>query len=139
MCWENATTKGLPEVSSDFGWRYLSGTADFHVGWDIGVDRESGHEALSIANVKILNTGDDTYNGSWVEMEVIGTGEFIKYIQLDSVSTGVDRGYEYFTGETLGVIGNTGRSSGGIHLHMAIWDSASVYNGRPRGLGTTEM
>ena len=137
-CWQNATSKGLPTVTSDFGWRVLNNKNDFHVGWDIGVGAQSGHEALAIANVRILRADYDKYNGNFVEMEVIGTGEFIKYIHLDSVAAGVDRGDEFSTGDTLGIIGNTGQS-GGIHLHMAIWDSLDAYNGRPRGATETEI
>lgn len=132
-CWENITGYSVPYVTKDWGWRQKSnGTWDFHPAWDIGVNRERGHAAESIANVTILETGYDGNNGNYIEMEVNGSGEFIKYIHLDSIASGVNEGEHFRTGDTLGVVGDTGKADG-IHLHVTIWESIALYESRWSG------
>jgi murein DD-endopeptidase MepM/ murein hydrolase activator NlpD len=103
-------------ISSGYGWRKspFTGLREFHRGLDISSRR--GTPIIAPAEGKIISTGKDRY-----------IGKFIKIRHSDSVTTlyghlleyEVKKGQQVARGETIGLMGNTGMSTG-YHLHYEV-------------------
>jgi len=102
---------------------YASGT---HNGIDMGTN--VGTRVLSVATGKVIGTGNtDLYKGCWSYGKWVliehGNGLSTLYAHLSSIK--VNKGDIVGRGETIGLSGNTGYSTG-PHLHMTLFASAGV-------------
>ena len=114
--------------TSEFGWRdlYGNGNTSFHSGLDIAVPTGSSVLACSSGKVTVA-----TYNGGdagvYIEIKH-DNGLTSKYMHLSELLVSV--GDTVKAGETIGLSGNTGQSTG-PHLHFTILDpNGSAVNPR---------
>ena len=110
-------------ISSAFGWRKspFTGRREFHSGLDISSRR--GTPIIAPADGKVISAGKDRY-----------LGKFIKIAHTDSLTTiyghlmehKVEKGQQVKRGDLIGLMGNTGLSTG-HHLHYQVQkDNKSV-------------
>lgn len=103
-------------ISSGFGWRIspFTGRREFHIGVDI-VGRR-GTKIIAPASGVVINTGYDPWLGNYI---VVGHTEEIKtiYGHLSKISVSINGTVN--RGDTLGLMGNSGLSTGS-HLHYAV-------------------
>jgi len=85
-----------------------------HRGSDIGTSGQKGYYVALKKKGKVVNNDFDDTSGNWVGIDVGGGVEY-RFMHLAQRSP-LKVGQEY-NGETIGEIGNTGRSSG-EHLHF---------------------
>lgn len=97
-----------------------------------GIDLISSNpQVMATAEGQVVFTGIDPQGiyGNMVIVKHGDTGYFSLYGHLDSIGVGVGDTVE--TGETLGVMGNTGLSQG-AHLHLELrrgtWDESKQWN-----------
>lgn len=120
------------QITSYFGYRTLNGTTRLHAGVDIGQGNRTNVPIVSVANgtVSKVNTGCDPWNGylgnscggQWgnyimIKHNVNGTEYETVYAHLSAVL--VAEGQEVAKGQMIGIMGNSG-SSTGAHLHFEI-------------------
>jgi murein DD-endopeptidase MepM/ murein hydrolase activator NlpD len=107
-------TKGW--ISSNFGYRTspFTGKREFHKGLDIS--GPSGTPVYAPANGKVSFTGTDGGYGLCIVLNH-GNGITTRYAHLNR--TGVKVGQNVSRGEMIGLMGNTGRSTG-PHLHYEV-------------------
>lgn len=118
---------GTVRVSSPFGWRNISGEAQWHKGIDlVGTDKQICAVVGGTVGNSLIVT--DTSNRTW---------EWGNYIRIDG-----DDGYQYFychlsrrmvgkgdrveVGDVIGLEGSTGKSTGS-HLHFEMRKSGTSY------------
>ena len=110
-------------ISSGYGWRKspFTGRREFHSGLDISSRR--GTPILAPADGKVIKAGKNRY-----------LGKFIKIAHSDTLSTlyghllehKVEKGQLVKRGDVIGLMGNTGLSTG-HHLHYQVYkDEKSV-------------
>ena len=110
-------------ISSAFGWRKspFTGRREFHSGLDISSRR--GTPIIAPADGKVISAGKDRY-----------LGKYIKIAHTDSLTTiyghlmehKVENGQQVKRGDVIGLMGNTGLSTG-HHLHYQVQkDNKSV-------------
>jgi murein DD-endopeptidase MepM/ murein hydrolase activator NlpD len=98
-----------------------SGKGGFHNGLDFG--RNSGSSIFAVRNGKVIGSGNNggyAY-GQWLAIDH-GDGLVTLYGHLSSKS--VSKGNSVNTGQKIGVMGNTGYSTG-THLHFSVFDKKS--------------
>jgi len=105
------------EITSYYGWRrspFGGRKSTFHDGIDIG--NNVGTEVVTAADGKVISSG---WIGVYGKMIVIdhGNGFVTKYGHNSSLL--VKKGDEVKKGDTIALLGNTGRSTG-PHLHFTI-------------------
>ena len=110
-----------PRISSGFGWRKSPFTKrrEFHAGIDIRGPR--GTKILAPASGVVINRGYDQWIGNYL---VVQHTKEIKTIYGHLSRISVDKGIKVRRGDPLGLMGNTGLSTGS-HLHYAV-----IRNGR---------
>ncbi|WP_147384511.1 M23 family metallopeptidase [Paenibacillus sp. 1011MAR3C5] len=104
------------KLTSGFGYRMdpFTGRATFHAGIDI--DGEIGDVVFSAADGTVSDTGYDARLGNYVVIDHLGDLQ-TTYMHLKRIDAKV--GDDVVRGEKIGLIGNTGRSTG-PHLHFQI-------------------
>lgn len=110
-------------ISAGFGdQRIINGNSqNFHNGIDIAVPMGTPIKAMTSAVVAL--TGDFYYNGKFVLLDH-GKGLSSIYLHMSNIS--VKKGDFVRTGDKIGEVGSTGRSTGN-HLHWGIsWFGSAV-------------
>lgn len=104
------------QVTSGFGYRSdpFTGRATFHAGIDIV--GEIGDVVFSAADGTVSDTGYDSRLGNYIVIDHLGELQ-TAYMHLKRIDTKV--GDVIVQGEKIGLMGNTGRSTG-PHLHFQI-------------------
>lgn len=105
------------EVTSPFGPRDLGGGTEQHNGLDLALPL--GTPLPAIGAGKVVSVGEDQVFGRNVVYE-LDSGEVIRYahLRVDAPFL-VAEGQRIVPGQTVGVSGNTGRSTG-PHLHVSV-------------------
>jgi len=103
-------------ITSKFGYRKspFTGQREFHSGLDIA--NKSGTKIIATANGRISYAARKTYIGNLVIIDH-GFGKVTKYGHLKKVL--VKRGQKVKRGDVIGLVGNTGRSTG-PHVHYEV-------------------
>lgn len=99
-----------------------------HEGVDIFASR--GTPVIAVANGYITRTGNQGLGGKqvWLRDDEVGNSHY--YAHLDSILT--EDGKKVKTGDTLGLIGNTGNAAGGAtHLHFGIYSTGGAVDPYP--------
>ncbi|REK74657.1 M23 family peptidase [Paenibacillus paeoniae] len=104
------------QLTSGFGYRKdpFTGRATFHAGIDI--DGEIGDVVFSAADGTVSDTGYDSRLGNYIVIDHLGELQ-TTYMHLKRIDTKI--GEDVVRGEKIGLIGNSGRSTG-PHLHFQI-------------------
>lgn len=105
------------KITSPFGWRNLFGEREFHKGLDIS-GTGLGSPIYSIQNGEIIQAGDNSSMGNYVIINH-NNGYYSIYMHLSKILDGIYRGVTVMKGQTIGLMGSTGRSTG-THLHLGI-------------------
>lgn len=107
-------------ITSEFGWRIdpVYNVRAFHYGTDIGAP--IGDKVMAIEDGIIISTGYNSSAGNHIKIRH-NNGMYSRYLHLSKIS--VSEGEKVIQGETIGLIGNTGKSTG-PHLHFEIRDKS---------------
>lgn len=119
--------KGNGSVQSFWG-ASRDGGGRSHEGIDIFAAR--GTPVVAIADGFITRTGNQGLGGKqvWLRDGILGNSYY--YAHLDSILT--ESGKQVKTGDTLGLVGNTGNAAGGSpHLHFGIYTSGGAVDPYP--------
>ena len=106
-------------ISSYFGPRWGS--------WHYGIDiTGTGHGSpiYAIQNGTVINTGTRSDMGNFI-MITHNNGYNSVYMHLSKRL--VQKGDTVVKGQTIGLMGNTGRSTG-THLHLGVWTGSTTYS-----------
>jgi murein DD-endopeptidase MepM/ murein hydrolase activator NlpD len=108
--------------SSGFGWRRspFTGLKEFHNGLDIC--GRQGTPIIAPANGRVAKVGRNVYLGKYIRIDH-GNGITTTYAHLHNY--GVSQGQDVQRGEVIGLMGNTGRSTG-THVHYLVEVDKSV-------------
>ena len=111
--------------SSGFGWRMspFTGMKEFHDGVDISAPKDT--PIVAPGDGRVINKGHHKYRGKYLQIDH-GWGCITTYAHLSRFS-GVSTGQKVKRGEVIGIMGNTGRSTG-THLHYEIEINGRVIN-----------
>jgi len=103
-------------ITSKFGYRTspFTGRKEFHSGLDIA--NKSGTKLIATANGRISYAARKLYIGNLIVIDH-GFGRVTKYGHLSKIL--VKRGQKVKRGDVIGLIGNTGRSTG-PHVHYEV-------------------
>ena len=107
--------------SSGFGRRIhpLTKKREFHYGLDIKT--RAGIPVIAAANGTVVRVGRNGYLGKTVEIRHEALQLKTLYAHLKSYADKLKVGQKVARGQTIGYVGNTGRSTG-AHLHYGIYD-----------------
>lgn len=111
-------------VTSSFGKRRdpITNNWAFHGGLDFGA--APGSRIRTTAPGKVVHAGSSGPYGNMVEIDH-GMGVRTRYGHLKSIK--VELGQEVLFRQSIGIIGNTGRSTA-RHLHYEVWVDEKVYD-----------
>ncbi len=103
-------------ISSTFGYRSspFTGKREFHSGLDIA--NKMGKKIVATANGVVSDAGEKMFIGKMVMIDH-GHGIVTKFGHMDKIF--VKKGEEVKRGEVIGLMGNTGRSTG-PHVHYEV-------------------
>ncbi len=103
-------------ISSGFGWRKgpFTGLREFHRGLDISAKR--GTPILAPADGVVISAGKDRHIGRFLKIK---HNEKITTLYGHMLELKVKKGDEVTRGTIIGLMGNTGRSTG-YHLHYEV-------------------
>lgn len=103
-------------ISSNFGWRYhpISGEWSFHSGLDLAYDYYTPVPAMFDGEIYFTGDLDDGY-GIQVLVYHPQFDSFTRYAHLIDICRFY--GDQVYQGETIGLVGSTGNSTG-PHLHL---------------------
>ncbi|MCE5211112.1 MAG: M23 family metallopeptidase [Deltaproteobacteria bacterium] len=104
-------------VTSEFGTRrspFRSGV-EFHKGLDIST--RFGKEIVAPADGLVVNIGSEPQDGNFIKIDH-GHGFSTAFLHLSRMA--VKQGARVKKGQTIGYVGDTGRSTGS-HLHYCVW------------------
>lgn len=108
--------EGLPEITSDFGWRIhpIYGDYRFHSGVDFAMDMNT--PVYSLFNGTVIYAGDFS-DGYGIQIMIYheGYNTYTRYAHLNS--TNVQAGQYVYSGELIGLSGASGNVTG-PHLHL---------------------
>jgi len=119
--------KGNKNVQSFWG-ASRDGGGRSHEGVDIFAPR--GTPVVAVADGYIVRTGNQGLGGKqvWLRDDAVGNSHY--YAHLDSILA--ENGKRVKTGDTLGLVGNTGNAAGGAtHLHFGIYSAAGATDPYP--------
>jgi murein DD-endopeptidase MepM/ murein hydrolase activator NlpD len=110
--WPTSTTT----VTSNFGYRQdpFTHNPSFHSGIDFGANLND--PVYAAADGKIITTGSDSSHGNNIVIQH-SSGIRTWYMHLNKINVQV--GDHVSKGQTIGLVGNTGRSTG-PHLHYEV-------------------
>ncbi len=111
LIWPCAQPKG---ISSYYGWRYLYGKPDFHLGIDIPDD--IGSPIWAADGGEVVWAGYTYSYGNSVRIQH-ADGVMTVYAHLETMSVSV--GDKVYKGQNLGTMGRTGVATG-THLHFEV-------------------
>lgn len=113
---------GVP-ISTDFGPRIPPcwGCSSFHKGIDMNPGNGSPIQAISDGIVREISRVDNGGLGAYVMIDHVIDGRRITsvYAHMQEGSVNVDQGQSVQVGDIIGLVGNTGQSTG-PHLHFEI-------------------
>lgn len=113
---------GVP-ISTDFGPRIPPcwGCSSFHKGIDMNPGNGSPIQAISSGVVREISRVDNGGLGAYVMIDHVIDGRRITsvYAHMQEGSVNVDQGQLVEVGDIIGLVGNTGQSTG-PHLHFEI-------------------
>lgn len=119
--------KGNRDVQSFWG-ASRDGGGRSHEGVDIFASR--GTPVVAVSKGFVTRTGNQGLGGRQVWLRDADTGNSYYYAHLDSIIT--EQGRDVQTGDTLGLVGNTGNAAGGAtHLHFGIYTSGGAVDPYP--------
>jgi murein DD-endopeptidase MepM/ murein hydrolase activator NlpD len=118
---ENLSVQGgiLPStrfISSYRGWRW----GRMHRGVDYAGDGVNDKPVSIIKSGKVVTAGYDPGGGGYIVVIQHNDGTMSKYFHLKEGSIKVRDGENISPGRVIGIVGNTGRSTG-THLHFEVW------------------
>lgn len=111
-------------VSSEFGWRVLWGTNDFHLGIDLAC--ANGTEIYAYNAGTVVKSESHYSYGNYV---LVDHGGGISTLYAHMSSRAVQAGDYVAAGQLLGYVGMTGSASG-YHLHFEVRENGEVTNPR---------
>ncbi len=132
-------TSSIPVMAADSSWRYP--VSDSYVcgnNWGsyyrarpdrpyhAGIDIKSGNGSIKVkaaANGTVAGVGYNSANGNYVVLKHKLSGKTVYSFYAHLKSYCVKKGQTVNKSDKIGVIGNTGSSSRGVHLHFAITDT----------------
>lgn len=102
------------KVTSDFGWRNIGAGPEFHLGTDFKCTQKDSIHAVKDGSVVFAGV-----SGSYGNLVTIqhGVSDYTSYAHLSSIN--VRKGELVSGGNSIGMCGKTGRSTG-THLHFEI-------------------
>lgn len=105
-------------ITSVFGYRRdpFSGRVQYHYGIDLAAD--TGEPVLATADGVVEEAGWDAQKGHYI-LVFHSYGRHTQYMHLSKRF--VDQGDTVTKGQTIGLVGSTGRSTG-PHLHYEVWE-----------------
>lgn len=104
---------------------YYSAKGKDHLGVDIKSSR--GDSAIYAAGSGVVaNTGWNSANGNTITIKHMISGKTVYSFYAHLSSINVSKGQTVSKGQKIGVIGNTGNSSTGTHLHFAFTTQCST-------------
>jgi murein DD-endopeptidase MepM/ murein hydrolase activator NlpD len=111
----------LDWITSPYGYRVhpIWGDIRFHYGLDIGVDE--GTQIVSPAAGTVCYVGWSSVVGNTVEIDH-GGGIKTRYCHLQTGGVYVSEGDVLAQGQVFALVGNTGSSTTGAHLHFEVYD-----------------
>ncbi len=117
-----------PYISSDYGWRVLSGTRAHHNGVDLVAPIAANTSGSPIFAVKggeitrLVKTEDGQAGGVRVRIRLANSNiEYNYFHMLSNSNSHLSLGQTVAQGDQIGEVGSTG-SSGAPHLHFEIWN-----------------
>jgi|GEM_PF-4400749 len=138
---------GWNNVVSCYGPRTLSGNPGYHDGIDVGLS--TGNPLVAIADGTVhwkcnvdpacqctilkepcrTNCRGSKSCGGYGNTVVVKHADnlYSHYVHMDSIAAGISNGAPVTKGQQIGTVGNTG-SSGGSHLHFAIYNEWPKHN-----------
>lgn len=104
-------------VTSPYGWRKhpVTGARSFHNGVDLRANFEPVYAMLP---GEVVSTGYEPKGGNYITLR--HGCIHVSYCHLSFI--GVKRGSSVFPGQAIGISGNSGTSTTGPHLHIAVKD-----------------
>lgn len=116
------------EVTSGFGPREFGGVTEDHKGLDLALP--AGTPLPAIGAGRITEVAEDGVFGRYVAYQ-LDSGEIVRYAHLKSDAPFlVAEGQRIVPGQTVGVSGNTGRSTG-PHLHVSVQIGGNYVDPQP--------
>lgn len=120
------------KITSPFGMRTLSGSTRMHTGIDLVAKTNSGASAVDYITAHtggvVSGVGYDSTSGHYVKIMVSDRAEMV-YCHLREASK-LKKGAAVKSGDTIGYMGSTGRSTG-AHLHWGIKKDGSWIDPAP--------
>lgn len=106
-------------LTSSYGWRNIGDGNEFHDGTDFAYsDGRIDPPIYAIDSGEVMYVGDkETGGGGLTVIIKHSNGLFSYYMHLKS--SVVKKGIRVISGQKIGIMGNTGRSTG-VHLHLGI-------------------
>lgn len=102
-------------ITSPYGWRRhpVTGKRSFHAGIDLRANYEP---VYSMLHGEVANTGFEPKGGNFITLR---HGNIqVTYCHLSFI--GVKKGAPVYAGQPIGISGNSGTSTTGPHLHIAL-------------------
>lgn len=114
-----ATNKGgsFRVAWAPYGWRKhpVTGARSFHNGVDL---RANFEPVYAILPGEVVSTGYEPKGGNYITLRHGNIS--VTYCHLSVI--GVKKGSSVFSGQAIGISGNSGASTTGPHLHIAVKD-----------------
>lgn len=123
--------KGEVRVSSPFGWRTLNGKREYHKGIDlVGTDKTVRAVVGGVVGQSIIITDPTSRTSEWGNYVRVDGEDGRLYYYCHLSERLVSRGDKVSVGDTLGVEGSTGKSTGS-HLHLEVRENGKSIDPTP--------
>lgn len=123
--------KGEVRVSSPFGWRTLNGKRVYHKGIDlVGTDKTVRAVVGGVVGQSIIITDPTRRTSEWGNYVRVDGEDGRLYYYCHLSERLVSRGDKVSVGDTLGVEGSTGKSTGS-HLHLEVRENGKSIDPTP--------